>query len=94
VGFFLPALLLAIYFAESYGARHRFDPVWLRVHLLIAESAVVSLAGPVVSGLLSLRRPRAHPAHRLLALLFTLLAVAAVVTGATMIAFHGERLPE
>lgn len=85
VALFLPALLAAVLLAESYGRRFEFEPVWMDIHLSLAWSAVISLAGPIASGLLSLRRPRPHPAHKLLALLFTALAVAAVVTGTIMI---------
>lgn len=83
---FLPALFAAVFLAERYGRRFEFEPLWLRIHLSLAWSAVIAIAGPILSGLLSLRRPRAHPSHRWLALLFTLLAVSAVVTGTIMIA--------
>jgi hypothetical protein len=86
VALFVPVLFIAVFFAERYGRRFEFDPVWLEIHLSLAWSAVISLAGPVVSGFLSLKRVRPHPAHRILALLFTALAVAAVVTGTIMIA--------
>ncbi|MBL8898263.1 MAG: hypothetical protein JNM84_11575 [Planctomycetes bacterium] len=91
VALFIPGLFTAVFLAERYGRRFTFDPVWLEIHLSLAWSAVISLAGPVVSGLLSLKRVRPHPAHRILALLFTALAVAAVVTGTIMIA-GGRRI--
>jgi hypothetical protein len=83
---FLPVLFAAVFLAERYGRRFQFEPLWLDIHLSLAWSAVISLAGPVASGFLSLKRPRPHPAHRILALLFTALAVSAVVTGTIMIA--------
>lgn len=94
VACFLPVLAVAVYLAEAYGRRFRFDPNVLGIHLALAWSAVIALLGPIASGLLSLRRTRPHPAHRIFAFLFTALAVAAVATGAVMIAFYGERLPE
>jgi hypothetical protein len=91
VTIFLPVLLTAVVLAERYGRRFQFEPTWLQIHLSLAWSTVVALAGPVASGLLSLKRTRPHPAHRLLALLFTVLCVSAVITGTIMIA-GGKRI--
>jgi hypothetical protein len=74
----------AIYLAEWYGSRFTFEDQIRRIHLFIAKASTLTLLGPIVTGLLSLRRPNPHPWHGRTVALFVFAVVVTVVTGTMM----------
>lgn len=76
-----------IYFAERLG--HHYDLAATGriypVHLFLAKLATASYLLPLLSGIITLRRPPFRPVHRGLAILTLLLTVAAAGTGTLML---------
>ena len=85
------SFLAAIYFAETVGGYWRFDPTYLRIHLVAAWSGTGLALLTVGTGVLHLKNRIGRLWHKRFALLFVLFVLLA--TGTAFLMFqHGERL--
>ena len=83
----LIGLLTTIYFAEKLGEHYNLDSAGriTPVHLMLAKIATYSFVLPLVTGLITLRKPRWRRRHRWCALLTLTLTLAAAGTGYAMV---------
>jgi len=84
VGLTLPTLVAAIVQAEFFGRDFHFEPLRLRIHLVCAALALLSLPAVAWSGRRLIRLPEARHQHRRFVGIFLVLTLAAVGTALWM----------